>query len=99
MKWQTEWTAAQWLERSHSDESELDRMLLGSGKFVLTSALPFPEAETWAWNSASNEVTSLFLSWLCPQHPAATTGLGPSQAHTVLVLSKSLKYSTWIFHS
>ena len=50
------------------------------------------EAETWAWNSASNEVASLSLFLLVLPHPAAMTGLEFSEAYTILVLlEKTLK--------
>lgn len=61
-------------------------MLVGSGEFVPMSVLPSREVETWAWNSANSEVTSLSLSLLVLQHPVAMTGLEFSQGHKFLVL-------------
>lgn len=61
-------------------------MPMSSGTFVPISVLPLREDETWAWNSANSEVTSLSLSWLVLPHPAAMTALVSSRARKVPVL-------------
>lgn len=71
---------------NHFNEPQLRKMLVGSGKRVPMSLLPLWEVETWAWNSANSEATSLSLSLLVLPHPAAMTGLEFSRAPKVLVL-------------
>ena len=79
-------SSTQWLEINSLNQPGIHKMLTGSGKFLPMSVLPFWEVETWAWNSANSEVTSLSLFLLVLPHPAAVTGLEFSEAHMILVL-------------
>lgn len=71
---------------NHFNEPGVRKTLVGSGKRVPKSLLPLWEVETWAWNSANSEATSLSLSLLVLPHPAAMTWLEFSRAPKVLVL-------------